>query len=72
MEQSFRIDNILPDLRAAMNNQSCYFENRKPAEMSGGFLENKPLLTPESPEEDDKKSAESPKEVNCRKRSKHK
>lgn len=70
MENSFRIDNILPDLRAAMNNQSCFFEGRKPAEM-GGFLENKPILTPESPDEEDKKCAESPnQEMNCRKRSK--
>ena len=71
MEHSFRIDNILPDLRAAMNNQSCYFEGRKPAEI-GGFLENKPILTPESPEEEEKKCAESPnQDMNCRKRSKH-
>lgn len=68
MEHSFRIDNILPDLRAAMSNQSCYFEGRKPAEM-GGFLENKPILTPESPEEEEKKCVESPnQDMNCRKR----
>ena len=74
MERSFRIANILPDLRATtiMNNQSCYFEGRKPAEMGGGFLESKPILTPESPVEEEKKCAESPnQEINCRKRSKH-
>ena len=71
MEHSFRIDNILPDLRATMNNQSCCFEGRKPAEMGGGFLDNKPILTPESPEEEEKKCAGSPnQEIKCRKRSK--
>ena len=76
MEQhSFKIDNILPDLRTTSmmnNNQSCYFEGRKPAEMGGNFLDSKPILTPESPEEEEKKCAGSPnQEINCRKRSKY-
>ena len=54
-----------------MNNQSYYFKGRKPVDM-GGFLENKPILTPESPQEEEKKCTESPnQDMNCRKRSKH-
>jgi len=69
MEHSFRIDSILPDLRATMNNQSCFFEERKPK--MAAYPDPRPLLTPESPDEEDKKPTESPnQDINCRKRSK--